>query len=342
MKLSKSDYLAYVDCPHDAWLNLHKPELCFKDPSLFDQANMEASGEVHGLARELFAAGIVIGFGDTAGTKRHVERRAAVLHRPTFEGAKFTTVCDILVWRPRTKTYDLYEIDVSTNRNHAKTERYAGMLAFQSLVLRECGVQLGRTFVLHLNGEYVQGSAVDTTGLFVALDLTQAAAARSEAIAADMLAAHRQLMRTRQPEPPCCCMLRGRGSHCATFGHTNPAVPDYSIHDLARISSAKLAALVGLDILGISEIPDVVELTAIQRNQVKAARTNKASIDKAAITGFLGAMRYPLAFLDYETFPAAVPRFPGYRPYDQIPFQFSLHVVEEATGEPRHVEFLAD
>jgi len=49
---------------------------------------------------------------------------------------------------------------------------------------------------------------------------------------------------------------------------------------------------------------------------------------------------YPLYFLDYETFPAAIPRFDGFSPYQQIPFQYSLHIVESAESEPKHLEFL--
>ena len=48
----------------------------------------------------------------------------------------------------------------------------------------------------------------------------------------------------------------------------------------------------------------------------------------------------PLAFIDYETFPSAIPRYSGYRPYQQIPFQFSLHIIKEEGGGVTHCEFL--
>ena len=51
-------------------------------------------------------------------------------------------------------------------------------------------------------------------------------------------------------------------------------------------------------------------------------------------------MSYPVAFLDYETYPCAIPRFRGYRPFDQIPFQFSLDIVDRPGGEFVHHEFL--
>ena len=48
-------------------------------------------------------------------------------------------------------------------------------------------------------------------------------------------------------------------------------------------------------------------------------------VDKAAIGEFLDTLSYPLYHLDFETFQQAVPEFIGLRPYEQIPFQFSIH-----------------
>jgi predicted RecB family nuclease len=53
------------------------------------------------------------------------------------------------------------------------------------------------------------------------------------------------------------------------------------------------------------------------------------------------ALKYPLYFMDFETVNPAIPRFKGMRPYQQIPFQWSVHILKEAGGEPEHHEFLA-
>jgi predicted GNAT family acetyltransferase len=51
--------------------------------------------------------------------------------------------------------------------------------------------------------------------------------------------------------------------------------------------------------------------------------------------------KYPLCFMDFETVNWAIPRFPGMRPYDHVPFQCSIHVQREPGMEPEHYEFLA-
>jgi hypothetical protein len=55
MKLSKTDFLVYRDCAHNAWLKIHKPEVYGETPpSVFDQSIMETGNEVDKLARDLF------------------------------------------------------------------------------------------------------------------------------------------------------------------------------------------------------------------------------------------------------------------------------------------------
>jgi hypothetical protein len=131
--------------------------------------------------------------------------------------------------------------------------------------------------------------------------------------------------------------------HSGTFYHSNPAVPEYGLHDIARIGSskAKLADLVDREIFRLEDLPTDLELTAIQRNQVDAYLHDRILIRQDEIAAELRKLVFPGYFLDYETCPAAVPRFDGYSPYQQIPFQYSLHVLDRADGDPRHEEFLS-
>ena len=66
----------------------------------------------------------------------------------------------------------------------------------------------------------------------------------------------------------------------------------------------------------------------------------KPIIDLMAIKNELSSLSYPLYFLDYETYPSAIPLFNGYKPYQHIPFQFSLHILNEPNGELSHFGYL--
>ena len=345
MKLSKTDFLIYRDCKHNAWVKIHRPEVYRAGPlSAFDLGLLETGNEVDALAQELYPNGTVVRRGDAATTARLIAQQEPILYQPVFETDQFTTACDILVWNAAAERYDLYEVKASTieAQNKARDEEYLYDLGFQAEVMRQCGVPLGRLNLVRLNSAYVRGLELDLGELFAIYDLTDDIGALRDQIAHEMDAAS-ELLGSVDPLPsPCSCIWKGRNSHCTTFAFTNPQVPEYSVHDISRIGSSKkkLADLINAGVLDIRDISDDFKLTFKQENQVRAAKTGQSSIDGAAIAAFLDRLEFPLAFFDYETYPAAVPRFKGYGPYHQIPFQFSLDVIKEPGGEIEHFEFL--
>lgn len=345
MKLSKTNYLVYRDCPHNAWVKVHKPEVYHAEPlSVFEQSIIEVGNDVDVRARALFPGGVLIRRGDAAGTAELVAARTEVLYQPVFETERYTTACDMLVWNGATHAYDLYEVKASTSGEDrkAKDDLYAHDIAFQALVLRANGVPLGRLHLVRLDSSYVSDGTLDLARLFTQEDFTAQAEAIMEKVAAEMDAAHDLVQLALLPDPPCACIYKGRSSQCTTFDYVNPLVPAYSVHDLTRIGASpkKLRALVEAGILDIREVPDDFELTLPQRHQVEAVRRRQPYIDFAALAAFLDDIRYPIAFLDYETFPCALPRFAGYSPFNHVPFQFSLHVVDGPGAAARHSEFL--
>jgi len=144
------------------------------------------------------------------------------------------------------------------------------------------------------------------------------------------------------PEGPCPCIYKGRSRHCTCFRIINPSVPEYSVHDIARIGSSwkKLAEMIDSEILEIHQVPPHIKLSPIQQNQVNAYKLNKTTVDKEALARELNSLKFPLYFIDYETLPAAVPKFNSFAPYDHIPFQYSLYVLESSDSEPKLLEFI--
>ena len=70
--------------------------------------------------------------------------------------------------------------------------------------------------------------------------------------------------------------------------------------------------------------------------------SNKPHINAKEIKKFIKTLKYPLYFLDFETINPAIPLFDGTRPFQNIPFQLSLHIVKKASAKLEHIEFLAD
>lgn len=87
------------------------------------------------------------------------------------------------------------------------------------------------------------------------------------------------------------------------------------------------------------DIKDLSKFNASQQIQIRSELSKEQIIDKEAIKEFLETLSYPLYHLDFETFQQAVPEFVGLSPYEQIPFQFSIHK-DDGKGNLEHFEFL--
>jgi hypothetical protein len=79
----------------------------------------------------------------------------------------------------------------------------------------------------------------------------------------------------------------------------------------------------------------------MQRMQAEYLLDRKSHADPAKVREFLKKISYPVCFLDFETFGSGIPLFDGTRPYQQVPFQYSLHRIDEEGGGLRHFEYLA-
>ena len=117
-------------------------------------------------------------------------------------------------------------------------------------------------------------------------------------------------------------------------------LPKYPIYIIPRLYSKKARDLKSRGILSIHDIPDGYPLSSRQDRQVEAVKSGGPFIDTPAIVDELSKLQYPLSFLDYETYSPAVPLYDGYKPYQHIVFQYSLHLVESPESKPEHIELL--
>jgi hypothetical protein len=118
-------------------------------------------------------------------------------------------------------------------------------------------------------------------------------------------------------------------------------LPEASVCDLYR-GGNKCFELLNQGITGIKDIPGDYRLTTAQQIQRECEATGQAHVNKVEISAFLSTVHYPLNYLDFETFNPAVPMFNGTKPYQIIPFQFSLHLVRDELSRPEHFSFLAN
>jgi hypothetical protein len=342
--LSKTDYLMYRECKKNAWLKIHRPAIFQQfELSEFDKAIIATGNEVEIEARKLFSDGVLIEKRDSKAqeqTLAYIASQTPVVFQAIFLKDNYLAALDILQYDPKAEGLLLYEVKASS---HIKEAEHLHDLAFQYVLLEKCKIVICKLHIIHLNSKYVRFGAININELFVIKDVTDEVRQLTTETKLEMEAAQQYLSQEKEPTGHCDCINKGRSRHCTTFYHSNPDVPKYGVHDIARIGSskAKLAKLAQSGVFKLEDLPPDIEFSTIQKNQIDSYIHDKLLVDKEKITEELNKLAYPLYFLDYETYPAAIPRFDGFSPYQQIPFQYSLHILEQPNGRPRHEEYLS-
>ena len=335
--LSKTDYNRYLQCPKLLWLSKFRKNLAAPtsevQQNIFDQGH-----EVEAYADKLFPEGVTVkDWYEKGRTETHAYKNQG--HKTIFQANALTNdlycKADIINLNPQTKKWDLYEVKSTTK---VKEEHYPDV-CFQKIALERDGTAIDRTYLIHLNNEYVRNGEIDPKKLLTIEDITEQVENLRQitetqipkALEILKLADEVEIRIGKQCDTPYECPFK---DYCWAY------LPEFSIFDLQRITKKQLNTLQDLGIERLADIPDDFELTEKQQNQVMATKSGEAIIDKEAIKGELAALEYPLYFLDYETYGAAIPLFDGFRPYQQMCFQYSLHVIEQEGDEPKHYEYL--
>ncbi len=343
--LSKTDYILYRECPKNTWYKIHKPDIYYaSELTEFEKHIIETGNEVELVARQVFDDGILIEGRDAAAQKLTQEllaRKNPTLFQPVFVKDGFMAAVDVLKYDAETDSHRIFEIKAS---NEIDKKRHLYDLAFQVVLLRKCGLKVDVINLMHLNPDYVRQGELDIIKLFKSDDVTHEVNALCEEVVLEMDSAKDYLSQNAEPKGACCCVYKGRSNHCSTFNHSNPHIPKYGVHDITRIglSKKKLAELVDSEIFNMHEVPEDMELSPAQRKQVTAYSTDEVMVNRGKIAEELENLKYPLYFIDYETFPSAIPMFDGFSPYQQIPFQYALYIKASPEAEMEFREFLHD
>jgi hypothetical protein len=117
-------------------------------------------------------------------------------------------------------------------------------------------------------------------------------------------------------------------------------IPECSIFDIANLRNNRKFALYYGGALHMQDIPSDFSLSDNMKIQVEAELTGRDFINIHNIREFISTVTEPIGFLDFETFMEPVPTFDNQRPYQQVPFQYSLHRIDK--GKLEHREFLGE
>jgi CRISPR/Cas system-associated exonuclease Cas4 (RecB family) len=313
-----------------------------QSPTPFQQSIMVQGTEVGKLARDLFPSGILINedYKNLSGALEHTNAALQGNPEAIFEGAFiFDNVLirvDILK-RNVDGTFDLIEVKSSTS---IKKEHLPDC-AVQAYVLQNFGIKLQKICVMYLSSEYKRRGELDLSKLFFIEAVDTKIDDELKNVSEYLKAINNVLAKDEEPfwsigsicNNPYTCEFK---NYCWSD------VNEKSIHSISRISDKQRQSLINNGIMLIADIPDDFKLTELQTVQVHCEKDQKRFVDSDAIKKHLAELQYPLYFLDFETYGYAIPQYEGTRPYQHLPFQYSLHVKQHPSAELEHHEFLFD
>lgn len=331
--LSKSKLMGYLQCPRRLWLEKHRPELAVVAPAA--QAAFDTGHAVGEVARRIYdraGAGALVGAED--GMAGALRRTAALvagdgpdpLFEATFERDGLLARADVLDRAARR----LVEVKSSTSVK----EEHVADCAIQAWVLEASAVPPESVAVAHVDRRFRYGGDGDYTRLLVEKDVTEDIGP----LRAEVPRWLREAQAVVQgPEPAVAVGRRCRSPYeCPFTAHCWPAV-EYPLTTLPNVGR-HLDGFVERGFRDLREIPPALVPGPDARRVWRAARTGRPELDRAA-RETLAKLPFPRYYLDFETIGDAIPRWAGTRPYQQVPFQWSLHV-ERAAGALGHEAFL--
>jgi len=342
MTLSKSLYTRAIQCPKALWLKKYNPKV-LTPPDETALAVFETGNRVGDLACQLFPRGKEVPYSKNydemiATTRQWIDDGISNIYEATFNFSGILVMVDILTISEDGEV-SICEVKSSTDVK----EIYLHDLSIQHFVLQNLGFKIKSANVVHINNNYMRGDELDISQLFTIVDVTSEVEDLQSNIPT-LLNEFETYLNSKENEPDI-----DIGKHCNTpyvcdakeyCWKVQRQIPDYSIFNIFNLGSKKQIELYSRGIVNISDIPPDFELTALQSQAVENYKSQTTCIDKEKIGEFVGNLTYPLYHLDFETYQQAIPEYKGIKPFEQIPFQYSLHI-EYADGTLEHKEYLS-
>jgi len=317
-------------------MQFHEPKR-IPAPDPVTQYIFEQGQLVGKFAKKLFHGGIEISCDDFIANVEQTEQLLQGRNRLFEAGLLFEELysrVDIL--NPAGEDeWDIIEVKSSTSVKDVHFDD----VSFQKYCCAKLGLKIRRSFLMHLNNQYVKHGEIDPEKLYVVQDVSAEVGEAINGIQNRIDSMFEIVSQSRCPD----VTIGKRCSDpydCPLTAECWDSLPEGHVFTLYG-GGKRCIELFDKGILAIKDIPDDYRLSAAQQIQKECEVAGRPHVNRERIANFLSTLRYPLYYLDFETIGPAVPIFDGTRPYQDIPFQFSLHMVKNEEASPEHFSFLA-
>jgi len=336
INLSKSRYTRGYQCPKMLYLDLYNSGVGeFVDNSaVFDQGR-----EVGELAKGLFGKYYDVKYSDNLNdmindTQKYLSEDKKIITEASFIYNNNFASVDILI-NNKNKCVEIYEVKSSTDVK----DIYKEDLSYQVFILLSLGYTINKACIVHINPFYEYKDKFDIKKYFKIVDLTSYSINNYNNVKKNINSTVNILEKDKEPDiiigdycnyPYSCPYFK----YCSNLKEGN-------IFDLSRITFKKKLEFYNK---GIIYYKDIINSNINDKAKEEADfelnnKEDKIEIDK--IKEFMKEFSYPIYFLDFETYQDAIPKFNVQRPFSQVPFQYSLHILDKDC-KLAHKEYLSE
>ena len=339
--LSKSSFIRGVQCEKHLYLyKYHYNEM--DQLSEMQKAIFKRGTDVGKLAQELYPGGIDASpknqfeYDKAVGlTKELLQNKQKVIYEASFNFSDVLSIADIVV--NEKNSLKVFEVKSSTSIS----ETYLQDAALQYWVISNSGYKIKDFSIVYINNQYMRKGKLDLDKLFITESVFNLILPMQNWVEENVNRFKKVLSKKTIPNIDI-------GEHCYNpyvcgfYEYCRKHIPENSIFDLSGIHLAKKYEMYRDGIIRLEDIDDEIKLSKNAALQLEVYRSKEDLIDKKAIREFLSDLNYPIYFMDFETFQPALPMFDNSKPYQQIPFQYSLHFKKSKKSKVEHFELLAE
>ena len=336
MNLSKSRYCRGIQCPKMLWLEKYKPEVKEEvdNSSILEQGNM-----VHEVARYLFGEHVNIEYTDNL--KDMIDNTYSTIE--SYEDVVITEAsfnyennfCSVDILKKNKDKYEIYEVKSSTGLKDV----YINDASYQYYVLTSLGYKVTKCSVIVINSEYERIGNIELTKLFLENDITETVIDLQDTVKENVKRINEYMASDRERD-------EAIDDHCYDpykcpfFEYCTRDFPHPNVFNITRELGTTAMKLYKQGYVTFEDLLHA-KIRDSYRQRIEFELYDKPDyIDKKSIKEFLNTLSYPLYFLDFETYQMPIPLYNHVHPYEQVPFQYSLHYYEKENGELKHTEYL--
>ena len=338
--LSKSKYCQCVQCEKILWLSKYKPE---EEAGEDKTVLFENGHKVGELAKGLLGPYEDIPF-DITLTPMIEKTNELLLNKPNIiTEASFSynnNFCSVDILKNDEDGVEIYEVKSSTSVKPI----YKHDASFQYYVLSNLGLNVKKVAIVHIDNTYIRGGKLDLNGLFHIVDITEEAKEKQGEIRNKIDEINKFMEAHDESNEPIkeISMDCFEPYHCDFWNYCTRDLPKPNVFDVKGMQTNDKLKNYNEGKISFEDLKNEnIDQKFLEQIDFEL-NDKEPKIEKEAIKEFLDSLNYPLYFIDYESCQYAIPELEGTRAYQQIPFQYSLHIIKEEGAPLEHREFLAE